>query len=186
MPHKATLNRTQPASVNKDWSGGPGVAGSSPVSPTDARLEFATRGCAVCLGACAPTWCSGLTRNDDFTCKRHHSPQVRPDAAAHSKRLWQPSAYIALTVLTASDRVEVRQILDTVDLSRCRRATPETQWPSSCSMGSGGIKLIESGGSKSRYLDMSGVTNGDCPTGSPRGHDGGRRLTFAVAIIEPC
>ena len=32
--------------------------------------------------------------------------------AAHSKRLWQSSAYIALTVLTVIDRVEVRQILD--------------------------------------------------------------------------
>jgi hypothetical protein len=27
----------------RDYSGGPGVAGSSPVSPTDAQFEFATR-----------------------------------------------------------------------------------------------------------------------------------------------
>ncbi len=102
-PHETTLNRTRALIRSKDWSGGPGVAGSSPVSPTDARLEFATRGCAVCSGACAPARLGALTRNNRFSCKRHRSPRLRPDAAAHGKRLWQSSAYMALTVLTAID-----------------------------------------------------------------------------------
>ncbi len=69
------------------------------VSPTDARLAFATRGCTVCLGACAPTWRSALTRDNGCSCKRHPSPRLRADAAGHRKRLCQSSAYIALTVL---------------------------------------------------------------------------------------
>ena len=50
------------------------------------------------------TRCSALTRNDDFSRKRHQFPPLRPDAAAHTKRLWQPSAYIALTVLGVDRR----------------------------------------------------------------------------------
>ena len=38
---ETTPNRTRPAAENECWSGGPGVAGSSPVSPTDAKSEFA-------------------------------------------------------------------------------------------------------------------------------------------------
>ena len=46
------------------------------------------------------TGCSALTRSNHFSCKRH-SPQSGSDPVAHSKRLLQSSAYIALTVLTA-------------------------------------------------------------------------------------
>ena len=59
------------------------------------------------------TWCSALTGDNGFSCKRHQFPRLRPDAAAHSKRLWQFSAYIALTVSDADRSVKVRQILDT-------------------------------------------------------------------------
>jgi hypothetical protein len=46
--------------------------------------------------------CSALSRNSVLSCKRHQFPPVAPDPAAHSKRLWQSSAYIALTVLTVT------------------------------------------------------------------------------------
>src|SRR5580700_4191638 len=36
---KATLSRTQRSSGNEYWSGGPGVAGSSPVSPIRSPLQ---------------------------------------------------------------------------------------------------------------------------------------------------
>ena len=36
------------------------------------------------LGAGGRTGCSALTRNDGFSCERHHSAQVRPDAAVHT------------------------------------------------------------------------------------------------------
>ena len=50
------------------------------------------------VGACAPQGVVPLTSNGDHSCKRHRFPRLRPDPVAHSKRLWQPSAYIALTV----------------------------------------------------------------------------------------
>ncbi len=81
------------------------------LSPRRTRNLSSRGGVARFAGRLRATGCCGLTRNDDFSCKRHHSPRLRPDAAAHSKRLWQLSAYIALTVFVVSVRVEVRQIL---------------------------------------------------------------------------
>ena len=49
-------------------------------------------------GRLRATWCSALTGNNGFSCKRHQFPRLRPAAAAHSTGLWQLNAYIALTV----------------------------------------------------------------------------------------
>lgn len=49
----------------------------------------------------AAGWLTGsraLTRNNDFSCKRHHFPPARADPVAHSNVLWRSSANIALTV----------------------------------------------------------------------------------------
>jgi hypothetical protein len=93
------------------------------------------------LGACRPTWCSALTRNNHYSCKRHQFPRLGPDPAAHSTGLWQLNAYIALTVLAAGEHVEsgryltprvqampdgvrrVRLMLDTADLPLVRSSS---------------------------------------------------------------
>ena len=57
IPTKSRRNHSKPNSMsatqNEDWSGGPGVAGSSPVSPTGAQREFAQRDCEVCWAPAA-------------------------------------------------------------------------------------------------------------------------------------
>jgi hypothetical protein len=46
IPHVSTISELDAAPRNKCWSGDQ-VAGSSPVSPTDAQFEFTASGCAV-------------------------------------------------------------------------------------------------------------------------------------------
>ena len=72
------------------------------LSPRQTRNLSSRREMARCVGRLRATGCSALTRNDGFSCKRHHFPRLGPHAAAHSKRLWQTSAYIALTLFAGT------------------------------------------------------------------------------------
>ena len=70
------------------------------LSPRRARNVSSRRAVPRCVeGLPGANGVSCLTRNEYFSCKRHQSQRLRSDdAATHSKRLWQSSAYIALTV----------------------------------------------------------------------------------------
>ena len=77
-PDEMTLNRSQHSSRIECWSGGPGVAGSSPVSPTDAQCLISRQ--AVVLFGMSDTERRKTTEPQELAVRRFATLPVWVDA----------------------------------------------------------------------------------------------------------